>query len=189
MWLRKHALTLIGIVGAALLIWGNWIYFKAVIADALLERAWAEAVETGQPVTPWQSMDASLSARLIVPDLDVSQIVLNKASGQALAFAPAMVDGSARPGQIGMTAVAAHKNTHFAFLEKVKPGQQVALEMIDGSVFHYAIEKSFVFDSRHDVLPQTTDREGLLLITCYPFDAVSFNGPLRYVVSAVPVLN
>jgi sortase A len=26
----------------------------------------------------------------------------------------------------------------------------------------------------------------LLLVTCYPFDALSANGPLRYVVTALP---
>lgn len=171
-------------MGAALLIWGNWIYFKAVIAESLLEQAWVETMQTGEAITPWSSMDAELAARLTVPILDVDQIILNEATGQALAFAPALVDGSTTPDMPGLTAIAAHKNTHFAFLEELAPGAALSLQMIDGQSFDYVVETGFILDSRTESLPQSDQESGLLLITCYPFDALSFNGPLRYVVSA-----
>ncbi len=184
MWPKKSAFTVVGIVGAALLIWGNWIYFKAVIAEGLLEQAWVKTMETGIPATPWSSMDAELAARLTVPALGVDQIVLSDATGQALAFAPAIVEGSRTPDEPGLTAIAAHKNTHFAFLEHMSAGETLSLQTIDDVKYDYVVETGFVMDVRTDTLPQNENADGLLLITCYPFDALSFNGPLRYVVSA-----
>ena len=39
-------------------------------------------------------------------------------------------------------------------------------------------------DSRRDVIPIEGDREELILVTCFPFDAIKAGGPLRYVVWA-----
>ena len=51
----------------------------------------------------------------------------------------------------------------------------------------YKVTHTQILDSRKDGLPievkaKTPSR--LALVTCYPFDAVSFNGPMRYVVYA-----
>ena len=49
------------------------------------------------------------------------------------------------------------------------------------------MESMEVVDSSVQSLPRSSGQERLLLVTCYPFDALLFNGPLRYVVAAVPV--
>ena len=51
----------------------------------------------------------------------------------------------------------------------------------------YRVESMEVVDSSVQSLPRSSGQERLLLVTCYPFDALLFNGPLRYVVAAVPV--
>jgi len=181
---RKFLITLTGLLGAGLFVWGNWINFKAVAASFLLEQVWTESLETGLPASPWSSMDARLFAKLSVPKHDVQQIVLDRSSGQALAFAPTFIETTDRPGQGGTTAIAAHKNTHFGFLEKLKPGDVVTLQSVTGKQHSYEVETSFIVDTREQDLTISDETKQLLLVTCYPFDALSFNGPLRYVVRA-----
>jgi sortase A len=50
----------------------------------------------------------------------------------------------------------------------------------------FRVAFSDVVDSRvqHMVLDPAVSR--LTLVTCYPFDAVSAGGPLRYVITALP---
>ena len=42
-----------------------------------------------------------------------------------------------------------------------------------------------IVDARHERIETVTDVDVLLLVTCYPFDALDAGGPLRYVVAAV----
>ena len=44
------------------------------------------------------------------------------------------------------------------------------------------LQRTLVDQRRDDLIPDT-----LLLVTCYPFDALDANGPLRFVVEAKPV--
>ncbi len=182
--LRKPFIVLTGLLGAGLFVWGNWINFKAVASGFLLEQAWQESLDTGYPVTPWSSMDARLFGRLTVPDHGIDQIVLDRSTGQTLAFAPTFVQGSDWPGAGGTTAIAAHKNTHFEFLKALKPGDRIHLQTVSGQTFEYEMEDGVIIDTRTEELTIDEDSDQLVLITCYPFDALSFNGPLRYVVRA-----
>lgn len=182
--LRKPLIVLTGLLGVGLFVWGNWINFKAVASGFLLERAWQESLDTGYPVTPWSSMDARLFGRLTVPDHEIDQIVLDRSTGQTLAFAPTFVQDSDWPGDGGTTAIAAHKNTHFEFLKALKPGDAIYLQTVSGETFEYKMVEGIIIDTRVEDLIIAEDADQLVLITCYPFDALSFNGPLRYVVRA-----
>jgi len=180
----KLGIILTGLLGAGLFVYGNWINMKAVAAGYMLEAAWQESLETQYPATLWGSMDAGLFGKLTVPGQDVEQVVLDRSTGQALAFAPAFIEESDWPGFGGTTAIAAHKNTHFQFLEYLKPGETVSLQSISGKTHNYVVEKAFIVDTRHEELSLSEEGDQLLLITCYPFNSPGFNGPLRYVVSA-----
>ena len=48
----------------------------------------------------------------------------------------------------------------------------------------YRVSAVEVIDARTAGAPARDDIDGLVLVTCYPFDAVVPGGPLRYVVSA-----
>jgi sortase A len=39
-------------------------------------------------------------------------------------------------------------------------------------------------DSRREFIPTGKDTQDLVLVTCFPFDAIQAGGPLRYVVRA-----
>lgn len=176
-------------VGLVLALWqwgqAGWIAGKAVAAQWLLERAWAESSEGNAAQRPWPWADFAPVARLSVPALEVDRIVLGDASGRTLAFGPGHLPASARPGDPGTVVLAGHRDTHFAFLRKLTPGMAVRLTAADGRTQEFRVMATRVMDSRTErVSLDHADR--LILSTCWPFDAIDAGGPLRYLVIAEP---
>ena len=163
---------------------GGWIWAKAQLAQVLLEEAWSRTMEGAGPAKPWPWADTWPVARMRVPGYGADLIVLAGASGEALAFGPGRVEGSAAPGAPGNVIISGHRDTHFRFLEKVKKGDTIVLEDKRGSVFSYRIIGTEVVDSRTNRLRLEGEEARLTLVTCWPFDAVVPGGPLRYVVYA-----
>jgi sortase A len=183
-----------GLVAAALLaagLWqlaaGLWIPAKAALAQRLLERAWTSRQQGAAEPRPWPWADTSPVGRLVVERLDVDLIVLAGSSGRTLAFAPGHVTGTALPGRQGHVVIAAHRDTHFAFLRDLRVGDHVTLLGPDGRRTAYRVEATTVVDASEARLVADVDLETLTLVTCWPFDAAVPGGPLRYLVSATGV--
>jgi sortase A len=173
---------------AAIGLWqlagGLYIHAKAWLAQALIESAWTSTLAGEREVRPWPWADTWPIARLRIPAADVDLYVLADASGRSLAFGPGYWNGSAAPGTIGNTIIAAHRDTHFRFLQHARRGQEILLQTVDGREHRYRLTETRVLDSRHDRILLEADRPTLTLLTCYPFDAVLPGGPLRYVAIA-----
>lgn len=152
-------------------------------AQILLERSFDQAVKAGEPVQPWPSMDTQVIAQLNVPALGKSAVILSGASGQALAFAPAHLQQTAPLGAPGHSVIAAHKNTHFSFLQNVRMGDEVRVHTVSGKVVRYEVTGASIVH-KDKFAAELDGPARLALVTCYPFDAISFGGPLRYVVIA-----
>jgi len=181
---RKFWTGLIIIAGGLCLAKAAYIPAKGIAANVLMEQAWNKSQETGAPVLPWPWMDARPLARLSVPHLGKSEILLDVGTGQALAFAPSHMQNTPRPGEPGLSVIAAHKNTHFAFLENIQPDDIVEIENIDGSVTRFKITHMEIVDKDRSGIDINAPRSApqIALVTCYPFSAISYGGPLRYVV-------
>lgn len=197
---RRRPLRSYGLVAAALLLLGLglWqlgaaaaIHAKAWLAQGLLERAWSRTLDgtAGESVQhrPWPWADTHPVARLQVPDLAVDRIVLAGASGRTLAFGPAHLDGTAVPGGAGHSVLSGHRDTHFRFLQDLAAGQEIRLQRPDGAWQRYRVTERRVIDARKARLRPGDGRPTLTLVTCYPFDAVTPGGPLRYLVFAEAV--
>lgn len=173
------------LAGLGLLASGLWIPAKAWLAQVLISRAWDEAMATGAPAPPWPWADTTPVARLRVPALGVDQIVLAHATGRTLAFGPGHLDGSAAPGDPGLSVISGHRDTSFAFLAGVTVGAGIRVQRGDGTWVDYRVTSAAIVDERKTRLaPGTGGAPQLALTTCYPFDAVLPGGPLRYVVWA-----
>src|SRR5262249_41888719 len=96
--------VLLVVAGCGLIGQGLYIHAKAVLAQILLERAFAQTLATGQDVKPWSWADTWPVARVEVPRLGKSEIVLAGATGQAIAFGPGHVERTPQAGEPG-TAV------------------------------------------------------------------------------------
>ena len=181
--------SLLFILGSWLIGQGLWIHVKAAAAQWLLQQAWDETLKTQQPAKPWPWADTWPVGRLIIQRLGISQIILADASGQSLAFGPGMVgNGIFHDDKNKSLIVSGHRDTHFSFLRDVQLGEIINLQRVQGDWLRYSVEETSVLDSRTDQLLRYQDKASLQLITCYPFDALLPGGPLRYVVTASPVV-
>ena len=175
--------ALSALVGVALMAKGTAIYAKAVVAQILLERAFDRSLAAGQPVKAWSWADTWPVARLEVPRIGASAIVLKGGSGEALAFGPGHLDGTPAPGEAGSSVIAAHRDTQFSFLGDVRPGDQIRVTRRDGVILWFRIADAQVVRWDASGIDPHAEGHWLVLSTCWPLDAVTA-GDLRYVVRA-----
>ncbi len=163
---------------------GIWIHAKAQLAQHLLQRAWERTLRGEVGVKPWPWADTSPVARLTVPAHGIDLIVLAGVSGRTLAFGPGYAPEGAAVGAPGTGIVTGHRDTHFRFLQRVRAGEEIILEAPGRAPTRFRVEALSVVDSRTAVIRSDPRSTTLVLVTCFPFDALTPGGPLRYVVSA-----
>lgn len=179
---RRRALSFLAcfalmITGGGLAAKALYIPVKAEVAQVLLDRAFERSVETGVPVKPWDWADTAPLARISAPRLGTSDVVLSGGSGEAMAFGPtALIDDPAR----GITILAAHRDTHFEWLRDIVPGDEIALQRIDGSETRFRVSHLETVRWDEFAYPAGGARGVLALTTCWPF-GTDTPGPLRRV--------
>ncbi len=186
---RRRLLATAAALSIVLGLWqlggAGWIHAKAWLAQGLLEASWAASLAGAGPIRPWPWADTWPVARLQAPGLGVDRIVLAGTSGRTLAFGPGHMDGTAAPGAPGHSLLSGHRDTHFRFLKDLAPGDALRVQRPDGGWRDYRVIGAEVIDARQARLAPDPGRPLLSLVTCYPFDALTPGGPLRYVVTAV----
>ncbi|MCF8469179.1 MAG: class GN sortase [Parvibaculum sp.] len=161
---------------------GLYIKAKAEVAQVLLERAWQKTLHDGKTHKAWPWADAWPVAKLEMPSLSSSQIVLSNASGEALAFGPGHLSGSPLPGGNGTAVIAGHRDTHFSILNGLKNDDVVIVTIPDRSRHRYTVGGTKVVHKDYSQINPHAGR-GLALVTCYPLNTTT-KGPMRYVVFA-----
>jgi len=178
----------------------SWIQGKAIIAQQLLNHSWSQTVKDARYIDiqndatenqayktvihkPWSWADTWPVAKLISPKHNIAQIVLAGDSGNSLAFAPGYSFASAAPNTSGTTMISAHRDTHFSFLKKLKLNDTIYLQT-PGKTVPYQIYDFKIVDSKTFTLTSSSEEQTLVLVTCYPFDAIAPGGSLRYLVYA-----
>ena len=178
------AVVLLAVLGTWELGHGAWIHVKARLAQGLLQRAWARTLGGEPAAKPWPWADTWPVARLRIPAHGVDLIVLSDVSGRTLAFGPGHAPQSALPGAPGTAIVTGHRDTHFRFLERLRRGDEIVIEVPGLPNARFRVQELSVVDSRSAVIRAELGEAALVLMTCYPFDALVAGGPLRYVVTA-----
>ena len=194
---QKHTSKLITIIIVILFsasLWqlalAGWIQGKAIIAQQLLNHSWNQTLDDlsndkkPKPHKPWPWADTWPVAKLIVPQHHVEQIILAGDSGSSLAFGPGHSFASATPNSAGTTVISAHRDTHFQFLKDIKINETVYLQTTDKTTRYHVYDLQVV-DSRTYTIQGNTDNQTLVLVTCYPFAALTAGGSLRYLVFAM----
>ncbi|MEM8563779.1 MAG: class GN sortase [Pseudomonadota bacterium] len=185
--IRPALVLLLTILGVQQLAGAGLIKAKAQLAPVLINRAWQQSLkQAGEPIKPWPWADTWPVARLRVSSHAVDLPILAGDTGHALAFAPGYSLASAPLGSDGLAVIGGHRDTHFAFLSQLQTGDRLQLQLKDGSWRNYQVAGANVVDVRFSALPTGAFTEMLLLVTCYPFNSLEANGPLRYVVAATP---
>lgn len=179
---RALAVTLI-LAGSYFVGHAAVIQAKAVLAQVLLERAWETTLTTGVPTKAWSWADTWPVARISFPSLNEHAIVLQEAGGEAMAFGPAHVAASPKPGAAGVSVIGGHRDTHFSFIKNLKVGDEIVIETPQRRTVRYRMTGSTIVHAGASGIATKSKARRLALVTCYPFDAVE-RGPLRYVVFA-----
>lgn len=170
-------------IGTLFIAQAAYIRAKAEFAQVLLESAWQQTQTTGRPTKAWAWADTWPVARLTFPGLNRSAIVLNEGGGEALAFGPAHVAASAKPGAAGTTIIAAHRDTHFSFIKNLRPGDEIDLTTPQRTTIRYRMTGASIVHAKASGIATAGKSRRLALVTCYPFDGLQ-HGALRYVVFA-----
>ncbi len=159
---------------------GVCIHARAQLAQYLIEQAWRRTLIRHEPVKTWPWADTWPVTRLQWKD-EIDLYVLAGINGASLPFGPGM---ETRDHQEKSVLIAGHRDTHFAFLARIQPGDPLLFTDMQGRRRVFRVSGKEIVDSRKQALTADTNMPGLLLVTCYPFAALRAGGPLRFVVSA-----
>lgn len=178
-----YLFAVLGALGLVFLLISLWVPAKAQLAQYFLESSWDHYQQTGKSRKPWPWADHYAVAQIEVPKQGVKQIVLAGVNGRSLAFAPVLNEVAGAGGSA--MVISAHRDTHFRFLEHLRVNDPIVLNSSAGKQ-EFRVVGSEVVDSQKKKLSPQRFPNGLILVTCYPFNVVSTGGPLRYVVFARP---
>ncbi len=160
---------------------------KAWLANQLIDRAWQDTLDGAEKVRPWPWADTWPVGELIAPRLGIRQIILLGDSARVLAFGPGLTEGLSQLGETGLSVVSGHRDTSFQFLQHLQLDDEIMIRSSTG-MYRYRVEGIEIVDQRYaHINPQIdsgTQEKLLMLVTCFPFDALRAGGDLRYVVLA-----
>jgi sortase A len=131
------------------------------------------------------SEDGDAIARLRVPRLDLSLVVVNGTSTGDLRRGPGRHEDSFMPGEGELVYVAGHRTTYgapFSDINELEAGDTISVELPYGSLEYRVTRHRIVDDNDLSVL-ETHGREELVLQACHP----RFFASQRYLVYAKPV--
>lgn len=182
--LRKCVLFCAGVLGVGLIMSGAYIHAKAVVAQYLIKQSWQQSLDEQHPIRPWPWADTWPLSRFIMPDYKVDLFVLAGDSGRTLAFGPGLSMDSSLPGDGGNSLISAHRDTHFAFLKDVEPGDEFFIQNNRGELRHFVITQLMVLETPQFSPPVNFDQARVFLVTCYPFDSMINGGSQRFIAVA-----
>lgn len=131
-----------------------------------------------------ESDDGDAIARLKVPRLDLSVVVVNGTSTSDLRRGPGRHEDSFLPGEGELVYVAGHRTTYgapFSAINELEPGDTITVELPYGTVEYRVTRHRIVDDNDLSVL-ESRGREELVLQACHP----RFFASQRYLVYARP---
>ena len=177
-----------------LLLGGGYFLFEAIkievkakVGQVLLKYAWNISLKDNKPNKPWSRIDAMPIFKLEIPKHGISQVILDESSGEALSWSPTFHQETYLPYKKKITAISGHRDSHFTYIKDLQIGDIIKLQDLNRNWYTYKIEEFLIVNVKDGVSINHNNR--LLLITCYPFDAILSGTPLRYIVSAKNVDN
>ncbi len=185
--IKQHLSILIVVACLSIAVWhlghATWIYGKAYAATFLINNAWQKALANNEINKPWSWADTWPVAKISIPKIGLSEIVLSGDSGAVLAFGPGLSHAGATLDSDHVKLISAHRDTHFSKLKKIVINDDIYIKTSIGSK-RYSVTEVKVVDSRSYTIDAADDTYDLVLVTCYPFDSIASGGYQRFVVKA-----
>ncbi|MFD2170672.1 class D sortase [Tumebacillus lipolyticus] len=174
-----------------------FFYRSDAVGQELLARAKASAVDRAEGTTAGgsnaaparsdaddeQGPPAAISPPLgwlTIPSLQLEAPILSGTDEEQIAVAVGHFQGSAALGTESTALLAAHNATYFRHIDRLKRGDEIQITTSAG-VFTYQVTGASVAHAADGVVKM--GGEGLVLMTCYPLDALR-QTEYRYLVYA-----
>ncbi len=126
--------------------------------------------------------DGDFVGEIDIPDLGISAIILEGSDEHILRLGIGHIPGTALPGDRGNVSLAAHRDTFFRPLRRIRKNDVIQLTTYNGS-YKYRVDWTKVVRPGNISVLRPSRGATLTLITCYPFYFVG-PAPDRFVVRA-----
>jgi sortase A len=191
--MRKRVGVVLVLAGAALMSFAGARYVIGSVRADRARQAWDEesarrgmqssrsmfasntsySAEIGQPVT-----------RLLIPRLDLDEIVVEGVGLDELNTGPGHLPGTVMPGVAGNSVISAHRDRHFRHFDKLVVGDRIATDA-SGHATTWVVVAIRVVDKDAPALFRTSEPT-LTLTTCWPLRFLG-TSPQRLIVTAKPI--
>lgn len=180
----RHSFILMGFISLVVILNSIYIPTKAWLSQQLIAYSWKAAVLNKTPLPPWPWADTTPIAKMNVTRLGKSIVLLKGTDPTTLAFSAGVMHQYATLTDNRPFVVAGHRDTHFNFLQQLQLHDVISVNDINGNINAYQVNDINIVDSDSTPLLLNESEPSLLLVTCYPFNAIRSGGSLRYVISA-----
>jgi len=184
MLIRIKSLTWLAIIALLLMANSAWLPVKAWVAHRLISHSWQQTIASNTEIKPWPWADTNPIAKMSIARLNKELVLLQGVDPTSLAFSAGVMHQYSNLSDNKPFVVAGHRDTHFSFLQELKMKDIISLSDKSGINHLYQIESMDIVDSKDSAMLINEQDPSLVLITCYPFDALQAGGSLRYVITA-----
>jgi sortase A len=183
--MQNRVSTFLLLSGGAVLVWCVCVWTGAALFERWEAHQWSappSQTATAAPSVRAAPRPHDVIAWLEIPRLGVATSVLEGDDDTSLRLGAGHIPGTPRPGEAGNIGIAAHRDTFFRPLSRIRAQDRIRLRTPQG-------DREYVVESTHIVRPSSVkvlDDLGygeLTLVTCYPFQYFG-SAPLRFVVHA-----
>ena len=181
-WWAEKILLMVGL--GSLSLWG------AVSLNTYLfqkrEKAYLAQMSLGyhnpQEKLPPPSNNGDFIGEINIPSVGISAIILEGSDERSLRLGVGHIPGTAFPGEPGNVSLAAHRDTFFRSLRKIRKNDEIHLVTFNNS-YDYRVDWTRVVSPDDIDVLKSSEEPVLTLITCYPFYFVG-SAPERLIVRA-----
>ena len=158
-----------------------------LIADAGVTLLWQEPVsayvankqqghlekaffDPPQRVIRRQPLKGDAIARIEIPEIGVSEYVVEGTDVDSLRKGPGHYPETPLPGERGTSAIAGHRTTYgapFRRIDQLKRGERITIDMPDGR-FIYRVERTTIVDDQDLSVLDPVGYRRLMLSACHP---------------------
>jgi len=155
-------------------------YLGALTSQLYEQREFERSLAMPEAVRP--PREANAVSRLEIPRLGISVMVHEGVQSRTLSLGAGHIPGTANPQDDGNIGIAAHRDTYFRGLRKIREQDAVFLSTLEGT-YQYSVEWIKIVKPSDNEVLASSDEPVLTLVTCYPFYYVG-SAPDRFVVRA-----
>jgi sortase A len=126
--------------------------------------------------------EGDVIGKLEIPQIGISVMVFHGVKEQTLRAGAGHVPGTPLPGADGNSAIAAHRDTFFRKLKRIRAGDRIQFLTVRGTA-QYVVDSTEIVEPADTRVMESRGRPELTLISCYPFYFVG-SAPRRFIVHA-----